>query len=115
MFIFIFKTFHVILCYLQNTHITYIIFKAYKKTNENIFHNFFSSYKNNKQISKTQRMTPKRSTQKISKSVWRRKRQKGNKRLKKDIKILLRKKKKKCVKKQKWIESRRNYNLAHKK
>ena len=45
---------------------TYIIFKAYKKTKYSFYIYFFMN-KNDKQIlSKTQRKTPERSTQKMS-------------------------------------------------
>ena len=44
------------------------------------FINFFSIYKNSKKLlSKTQKKTPKRSTWKISRSFWKRKRQKAKK------------------------------------
>ena len=93
-----------------------LLFKAYKKTNKNIFYNFFPITKNDTWIlSKTQRKTPKRGTWKISKSFWRRKREKATKGSRKISKSYWRRKQKRWNKnlseeeKQELVEYRRNY------
>ena len=82
------------------THVIYITlklkltFKAYKKTNR-VFLIIFSIYKNKHYQSHKEKFQKEAKLPKLPKSFWRRK--KGEKRLEKDIKTLLKKKKKrKC-------------------
>ena len=63
----------------------------------NAFYQFFSMYKNGKQLfSKAQRMTPKKAREKYQ-NPSKKKKTKGEKRAEKDMEILLKMKKKKSV------------------
>ena len=89
-----------------------MIFKAYKI----FFITFFSIYKNDKELSKTQRKGPKRSMQKISKPF--RGIKKGRKNAQKRKKLQHHRESNKNLseeQKQKLAECMMNYYLAHKK
>ena len=110
-----FKAFPVILSNSWNTHITYIIFKDIKKANKFLFSIHIKMTNNYYQ--KKQRKASKRSMWMISKSFWKRKRQKSHE---KDIKKLVKEEKKHNKnlsedQKKKLAEYRRNYNLTHSK
>ena len=72
-----------------------LLFKAYKKTNKNIFYNSFRITKNDRNIIKNTKKDSKKRHVKDIKIFLKKKKRKGEERLEKDIKILLKKKTKK--------------------